>query len=253
MSRKWKLLFLILLIVSTVAQGYSVYTSETVVNERIAWCYVVHPLDYIADDCWNLTDPDQYILEAIQNPDEWTLPFEYRDSTFWFSAPWDDCWVTDPETGKLYLPAITEERPKPFLYNGTCYNYDSTYAGTGVVVEVLSEPPEKYWNITNLDKRLLWGINNPGKLYLMLILGGDSPYAYPAPPRPFLYNGTYYNYTKDFYIDFWHPSHKSPIKPEQTATILVVVWVVVWVAVGSVYLVKNRKAKAEPSAGSQEE
>jgi len=228
MSRKWKLLFLILLIASISIQAYSIYASTTAVEngwKKRRWCYRVHPLEYIADDCWNLTNPDQYILDAIQNPGEWTLPFDRKDSTFWFIAPWREHY-------NITLYNELGRKPKPFLYNGTCYDYDVCYAESDVVVEVLSKPPEKYWNVTKLDKRLLWGVKNPGKPFPMLCLDD-----YPAPPHPFLYNGTYYDYKIIGEIDIKEYPFPNTLKPEYTALGITVIWG----AVSSIYLAGNRR------------
>jgi len=232
MSREWKLFFPILLIVSISIQGYSIHAYMAAENRRNGvWCYRVHPLDYIADDCWNLTGPDPYILEAIRDVGEWTLPFDYRDSSFWYIAPWHDHY-------NQTLYEVLGRRPKPFLYNGTCYDYDVTYAGTYIVVEVLDEPPEKYWNVTNPDKRLLEGIKNLGKDILIPWFSDET-----LGPHPFRYNGAYYDYRVTGNIDFTeYPLATSAPRPEHPAMALAVVWV----AVGSVYILKNRKTKAEP-------
>ena len=169
MNLKVKLFFLALLIATIAIQGYSIYAHTTAVKngwKSGSWCYMVHPCDYIADDCWNLTDPDQYILAAIQNPDELTEPFDYGYSTFWFIAPWYDHF-------DLTLYDTLGRRPKPFLYNGTCYDYNAI-----PMVDLVEYPS----------------------------------------PKP------------------------EPVKPEHTAVGLAVVWV----AAGSVYILKNRKAKSEP-------
>jgi hypothetical protein len=119
------MLFFMLLIASVMIQGYSIYAYAAAGNRAAngtwadgIWCYRVHQLDYVADDCWNLTDPDQYILEAIEHLGNLTEPFDYRGSTFWFIAPWRDHY-------NITLTEILGRRPKPFLYNGTCYDYDA--------------------------------------------------------------------------------------------------------------------------------
>ena len=237
LKNRIKIFFLILLIFSIIIQGYSVYAYSMVRNRELSriWCYRATPLDYISEDCWNLTDPDPYILEAIQNPGEWTETFRRQDSLFWSIAPWyahlnTSAWVD----GK---------RPKPFIYNGTCYNYDVTYAGTILTVNPLDETPEEYWNLTTPDKDLLKAMKNPGKpihcveTEAIAIL---SPYLFPSTYKPFHYNGTYYSFSVG-YIDVEIPLPRPP-QPEHTAMALAGMWV----TVGSVYILRNRKTKTKP-------
>jgi len=116
LDRRWKVIFLALLIITVIIQGYNVYAFVN--SKPKVWAYKVTPLDYIPDDAWNLTDPDPYILDAIKHPGELSEPFDYRDSMFWYTAPWYE----------HYDQTLFEKlgrRPKPFLYNGTCYDYDA--------------------------------------------------------------------------------------------------------------------------------
>jgi hypothetical protein len=241
------MLFLTLAIASIAIQGYSIYAYATVGSREAdgkwvegVWCYRVHLLDYVADDCWNLTAPDQYILEAIEHPGNWTEPFDHRDSTFWFIAPWYDHF-------NLNLTEILGRRPKPFLYNGACYDYDVADAGMQLVVRPLDEPPEQYWNLTNPDKYLLKAINNPGKIIAVptdsqsIILEIVGTYYWPSTRKPFQYNGTYYNFSIGFVERCGIPLPKYP-KPELTASALAAMWI----AVGSIYIVKSRKTKIKP-------
>lgn len=146
MKHGWKLFFLTLLIVSIAVQGYSIYAYVKAENEWKSggWSYMVHPLDYIANDCWNLTDPDQYILEAIQNPDEWTEWFDRRDSSFFSTAPWYE-----------HLSAnASERRPNPFLYNDTCYDYNCAPLMDIIYYPFPSSPKPEH---TTIGLAVVWG------------------------------------------------------------------------------------------------
>lgn len=223
---KWKIFFLVLLIATISIQGYSLYADATVKEVRSStyFSYIAFPLDYEPENYWNLTDPDQYILEAIENPGNWTEPFNYMDSTFWYAPGWLDTDATD--------------WPLPFKYNGTYYNYGNAYPGRRLVVTLLDKEPEEYWNLTDPDKYTLEGIENPGKtivvgigVKLTLQLG------------PFQYNGKYYDASVAEH-DYGYPSHSPeslPPKPEHIAIVLAGTWV----AVGSVFILQNRKTKTE--------
>jgi hypothetical protein len=217
-------------------QGYSIYTYAKVQEavSRRPFCYIAEPLDYEPEKYWNLTDPDPYILEAIKHLGNWTEPFEYGNSTFWFTAIWDD-----PDAPSEPHPI----RPVPFKYNGTYYEYMVCYPGERLRVTILYEEPEEYWNLTSPDRYLLEAIESPGKT---IVVGIDSktseilgPHLWPSTYKPFCYNGTYYKYDLAE-IDYSIPLPRSP-KPELTAGALATVWV----AVGSVYILKNKKAKVQ--------
>lgn len=228
---KSKLAFITLLIATIIIQGYSIYVYSTVEETYGGggYCYMVEPLDHEPEKYWDLAEPDPYILEAIEHPGNWTEPFVYKDSTFWFTAEWHD-----PD----YVRNNTLEgiHPVPFKYNGTYYNYSVVGSGIIIGVRLLVEEPEEYWNLTNPNKYLLEAIENPGK---SIAVGCDvslSDLLKQLPPCPFQYNGKYYD---DHYVITYLPTYPlpSPFKPERTAMVLAGVWV----AAGSVYLLKKKK------------
>jgi hypothetical protein len=236
LNRTVKLFFLSLLIISILIQGYSIFSYATNIKEdRFQhYCYIVESLDYVPKKYWDLTDPDPYILEAIENPGEWTEPFYREDSTFWFTAIWDD----NPG-----LPGPRILKSVPFKYNGTYYNYDVVYPGERLVVTALHETPEEYWNLTDTDKYLMRAIENPGEL---IVVGIDSrareilsPYSFPSTYKPFQYNGTFYDFSMED-ADYGYPL-PIPQRPELTASILGGMWI----TIGSIYILKTRKTKIE--------
>ena len=242
MNRKWKVVFLVLLITTITVQGYSTYIyaySEKTITIPDDWsedtCYMVYPLDYTPEKYWVLTEPDQYILVAINYPGNITEPFYACYSTFWdeggaaFAVDFN---VTVCVDGFSQSPFI------PFLYNETYYAYWIGLPGTRVTVKLLDEEPEEYCNLTNPERWLLKAIENPGKRATVPM----DDYHYP-PQRCFKYEGKYYSWRR-WNIDYW-PDVWGNIKgdvPIRTAIGLSLIWV----AVGSVYLVKNRRTKAEP-------
>lgn len=236
MGRRWKLLLVSLLIASIIIQLYSVYAYATAEerNSILYYCYMVEPLDYVPGKYWNLTDPDQYILEAIENPGRWTEPFHYKDSTFWFTAIWDNPEIAPPGPHCI--------QPTPFKYNGTYYTYHVVYPSTRLWVYLLSEEPEEYWNLTNPDKYLLEGIENPGKMIVVGIYSNVSAVLGAHNYKPFYYNGHYYDY-KIGEVDYGYPL-PTVIKPEHTAAVLSGIWIMT----GSIYF--TRKKKKENTASS---
>jgi hypothetical protein len=242
LNRKWKIVFLVLLIATITVQGYSTYIyaySEKTITIPDDWsedtCYIACPLNYTPEKYWILTEPDQYILEAINYPENWTEPFYACYSTFWDKSVAALTKGVDVPTPMAELPEVPFY---PFLYNGTYYAFDVALPGTRVTVKLLTEEPEEYCNLTKPERWLLKAIENPGK-------GATVPiddYHYP-PQRYFKYEGKYYSWQR-WGIDYW-PDVWGNIKgdvPIRTAIGLSLIWVVA----GSVYLVKNRKTKAEP-------
>jgi len=228
--------FLLLLIASLMIQVYSIY-SYMRVEERNRWqyyCYKVEPLDYEPEKYWNLTDPDPYILEAIQHLGEWAEPFYWEDSTFWFTAIWEE----NPE-----VPGPRPAHAVPFKYNGTYYDYSRTVPGTRLRATLLNDVPEEYWNLTYPEKYLLEAIENPGETVVVGINSGVNeilgPYLWPSTYKPFKYNGRYYEFSV-YEIDYGYPLPK-PQRPELTASILGLIWI----AAGSIYFLENRKTKTQ--------
>jgi len=200
------------------------------------YCYIVEPLDYVPEKYWNLANPDPYILEAIENPGEWTEPFYWEYSTFWFTAIWDD----DPG-----LPGPRILKSVPFKYNGKYYDYDVVYPGERLVVTVFHETPEEYWDLTDTDKYLLMAIGNSCEL---IVVGIDSrvreilcPFLFPSTYKPFQYNGTFYDFSMED-VDYGYPL-PMPQRPELTTSMLSVMWIIV----GSIYILETRKTKIRPS------
>jgi hypothetical protein len=223
LNRKTKLILVVLFIASVTAQAYSIYAYATVTERNHAsyFCYRAERLDYVPENYWNLTDPDPYISEAIEKLGEWTEPFYYENSTFWFTAIWDEP-DAPPEPHCIH--------PVPFRYNETYYDYDVWYSGEYLTVNLLNEEPPEYWNLTNPDKYTMEAIENPGK---RIAVGINATLN--LQPGPFQYKGKYYNYSIVDVLQTY-PLPK-PLKPEHTATVVAVMWVVV----GSVYVVSNRK------------
>jgi len=222
---KFKLALIVLLIATIIIQGYSSYVYAKVIetNSAAYFCYIVFPLEHEPEKYWILTEPDPYILEAIEHPGNWTEPFFYKDSTFWFTAEWHS--PEFPLTSEFFQLV-------PFKYNGTYYDYGAAGSNTRIRVELLDEEPEEYVNLTNPDKYMLEGIENPGKRIAV-----KFGVAFKGPGSPFQYNGKYYACeVMDVLLEC--PSHE-PVKPEYTAMALAGVWG----AIGSVYFLKKRKAK----------
>lgn len=147
MSCRIKVCLLLLLAASVAIEGYAIYANAKVEEEKkIQYlCLMVQPVDFKPEKHWNLTDPDQYVLEAIRNPGVYTEPFYYEDSTFWYAA--------DENQGPYGY----------FYYNGTYYKYDLDLINTLLIAYRLSGRPSEYWNLTNPNKYLLEAIENPGK------------------------------------------------------------------------------------------
>lgn len=227
LNRKWKIIFLALLIVTITVQGYSiyVYANSQWADGEANCCYIVWVLESEPENYWNLTNPDPYILEAIEHPGNWTEPFNYKDSTFWFTAIWDN-----PDAPSEPHPI----QPVSFKYNGTYYNYLAAFPGRRLRVNLLDEEPENYWNLTNPDKYTLKAIENLGET---IVVGINATLN--LQPGPFKYDEKYYEYDV-FYVDAQLPL-PLPVKPENTAAVLAGVWV----ATGSVYVLKNRRTKAK--------
>lgn len=136
--------------------------------------------------CWNLTDPDPYILEALQNPGHWTELFYYKNSTFWRIAWWG--------YGNLGPQnPIMQVHPVPFKYNGTYYDYSMGARDLEYWVEPLNEEPKDYSSFTNVPWYLQEAINNPGKMIAQsLEFDSDMWEFFWSIKTPFKYNGTYY-------------------------------------------------------------
>ena len=227
MNRRWKAISLALLIATITVMSVYVKVYATLQESSSMYvCYIVWELDHQPEKYWNLTEPDPYILEAIEHPGECTEPFPYTESTFWYTAIWDD---GDPETTHPIQPV-------PFKYNGTYYDYMFYPCCTYLRVTPLDEEPEAYWNLTNPSKYLLEAIKNPGKT---IVVGMDSPLGLGEHKGfTFLYNGTYYEY--DISSVDWasYPLPKLP-KPESVAAGLGATWVIA----GLIYVVASRKTK----------
>jgi hypothetical protein len=221
-------------------QGYSIYTYATVEEAGIAYyCYLAEPLDHKPEKYWVLTDPDPYILEAIQHPGIWTESFDPENSTFWFTAIWDDP-NAPPEPHPM--------EPVPFLYNGTYYWYGATYPGERLRVTIVNNKPEDYWNLTEPDKYLLEAIENPGK-WIVVGLNSTtreilSKHIWPTHEPFFQYNGTYYTF--DFAnVDYGYPFPESS-QTEVIRNALTATCIVVGSTAGSVYILKKRKTRTQP-------
>jgi hypothetical protein len=228
--------FLILLAISIALQGYSTYTYAKVQEAQTSgyFCYIAWPLGHEPEKYWNFTDPDPYILEAIEHPGNWTEPFIYVDSTFWFTAQW---W--DPDTWQGVSPNVWWAEVVPFKYNETYYNYGVCIAGVRLSVNLLKEKPKEYWNLTDPDKYTLEAIENPGE---EIVVAMDAKLN--LQDGPFQHDGNYYSYLIAC-VDYGYPLPKpeiGPPKPEHTAIGLAGIWAIV----GSVYILKNRKTKAKP-------
>lgn len=237
LNRRWKAIFLVLLIVTIAVVGIYVKVYATVKkSESFAYiCYIVWELDREPEKYWNLTEPDPYILEAIEHPGEWTEPFFFAESTFWYTAIWDD-----PDLWGEPHPI----QPVPFKYNGTYYDYMFGKCDTFLCVTPLDEEPEEYWNLTNPDKYLLEAIKNPGETIavginsttLGILWKHEGIYT-------FLYNGSYYEYDVTF-IDWDFTSlPNTPNPAEKLFAGLATGLATAWVITGLIYMVANRKTK----------
>jgi len=71
-SRRKKALILIALAVAVVIPAGLIYARLTNGDPIESGLYFkAIPLHEKPDNCWNLTDPDEFVLEAIRNPNVW--------------------------------------------------------------------------------------------------------------------------------------------------------------------------------------
>lgn len=227
---RFKLFLITLLILSVAIQGYSTYIYARVTQDEHGFlgrvCYRAFPLDYVPKQYFTLTDPDQYILEAIEHPGNWTEPFGSGDSPFFKN-------IERPGVFNI-TTSVGQSENMPFFYNGTYYAYIFALPGELISVSVLSEEPAGYWNLTSPDKYLLKAIENPGE---QVLLGVDDHDNYSSAPyqEPFRYDGKYYRLWR-FYVDrlLDNPSGMGLVQTGMTLS-------AVWLIVGVVYFARIKK------------
>lgn len=137
---------------------------------------------------WNLTDPDPYILEALQNPGHWTELFEYKNSTFW-SIAWWSYGKVDPQNPIMHGRILVL-----FKYNGTYYYYDMTSPPFMYRVSPLDEEPENYNNFTTVPWYLQEAIDNPRRWIAQSVEFYHETWEFLwHTAKTFKFNGTYYD------------------------------------------------------------
>jgi len=233
---RFKLFLITLLILSVATQGYSTYIYARATQDEhgslagvsdVGVCYRAFPLDYVPKQYFTLTDPDQYILEAIEHPGNWTEPFGSGDSPFLKN-------IERPGVFNITMP-VGQSYYMPFFYNGAYYAYSFVLTGEVISVRVLSEEPAGYWNLTSPDKYLLKAIGNPGE---QVVVGVDDHDNYSSAPyqKPFRYNGKYYSLC-GYHIDGFLNAPSGIAGLVQTGMPLAVVWLIV----GVVYFARIKK------------